>query len=130
MNATMNIKHLFISIATLLAATAAQALEVKPYTEVSFAQAQAAGKPTALHFHASWCPTCKKQSSSIEQLKADKDLDLTVFVADYDLEEPLKKKLAVTAQSTLIVFKGQVEKKRSSGKTSPEAIKADLRTAL
>ena len=130
MNATMNIKHLFISIATLLAATAAQALEVKPYTDASFAQAQAAGKSTALHFHASWCPTCKKQSSSIEQLKADKDLDLTVFVADYDLEEPLKKKLAVTAQSTLIVFKGQVEKKRSVAKTSPEAIKADLRTAL
>jgi thioredoxin 1 len=126
----MNIKHLLLTIATLLAATAAQALEVKPYTEASFAQAQTAGKPTALHFHASWCPTCKKQSSSIELLKADNDLNLTVFVADYDLEEPLKKKLGVTSQSTLIVYKGTAEKARSVAKNSPEAIKADLRTAL
>lgn len=126
----MKLSHLILSIATLLAATMAQALDVKPYTPAALAQAQAAGEATALHFHASWCPTCKKQASSIETLKADKSLKLTIFVADYDLEEPLKKQLKVQTQSTLIVYKGKEEKARLAGKTSAEDIKAVLNAAL
>jgi thioredoxin 1 len=126
----MKLLHLTLSFLTFLSVGAAQALEVKPYEQASFATAQASGKSTALHFHADWCPVCKKQSDSIELLKADKSLNVTIFVANYDLEEPLKKQLGVKAQSTLIVYKGGVEKGRLAGQTSTEAIKATLVKAL
>ncbi len=126
----MKLSHLVLSLTTLLAATMAQALDVKPYTPAALAQAQATGQATALHFHADWCPTCKKQTQSIETLKADKTLKITVFVADYDLEESLKKQLKVRTQSTLIIYKSNEEKVRLVGKTSPEDIKTALSSAL
>ncbi len=126
----MKLNRLIIALATFVAATTASALDVKPYTDASFAKAQAEGKSTALHFHADWCPTCKKQSSSIELLKAEKNLDVTIFVANYDLEEPLKKKLGVKGQSTFVVYKGIEEKGRMAGGTSTEAVKAVLMKAL
>ena len=47
-----------------LFALAAQALDVQPYSAKAVADAQAAGKPYALHFHADWCPTCRAQDAS------------------------------------------------------------------
>jgi thioredoxin 1 len=126
----MKLSRTLAAIAAFAISTFANALDVKPYTEAAFAQAQKAGQASALHFHADWCPTCKKQSASIEQLKADKALDVTIFVANYDTEKALKQKLGVSAQSTLIVFKGDAEKSRLAGQTSPAAIKEALTSAL
>jgi thioredoxin 1 len=41
---------------------------------------------------------------------------------DYDSSDDLKKKLNVTKQSTLIIFKGEKEVARSIGVTDPKAI--------
>ena len=122
----MTLTKFLLTAFVFSAATLAQALESKPYDAATFAAAQKAGKSTALHFHANWCPTCKKQSASLAQLKADKNLDVTVFVADYDTEKALKKTYNVTAQSVIIVFKGAKEKARLAGQTEP----ADIQLAL
>ena len=45
----MKFTHGLMSVALLAAATAAQALEIKPYTGAALAEAQKAGKPVALH---------------------------------------------------------------------------------
>ena len=71
------------------AAALAQALEVKPYTAQALAEAQAAGKPVAVHFHADWCGTCKQQEKAIAQLKGESGLDVTLLIADYDKEKDL-----------------------------------------
>lgn len=126
----MKLAHGIIGALALTISTLASALEVKPYSQAAFAQAQQTGKAAALHFHADWCPTCKKQSASLEQLKSEKKLKVTVFVANYDTEKALKQKYGVNAQSTLIVFKGAAEKSRLAGQTSPEAIKDALNAAL
>lgn len=126
----MKIINILFAMAALALSATASALDVKPYTEANFAKAQAEGKATAVHFHADWCPTCKRQAASIETLKSDKALDVTIFVANYDSESPLKKKLGVNAQSTFVVYKGTTEKGRMAGGTSPEAIKLVLQKAL
>jgi thioredoxin 1 len=126
----MKLPQILLAITALAICNLASALDVKPYSEAAFAQSQKTGQASALHFHADWCPTCKKQSSSIEQLKADKVLNLTIYVANYDTEKGLKQKHGVNAQSTLIVFKGAAEKARLAGQTSPEAIKEALQAAL
>jgi thioredoxin 1 len=75
----------------LLLAGAAQALTLTPYDANAFAKAKAENRATAVVFYASWCPTCRRQDAALQTLKTAPDLDVTVFVADYDKEHDLKK---------------------------------------
>ncbi|MGY8904754.1 MAG: thioredoxin family protein [Burkholderiales bacterium] len=122
-------KYLLLG-AILMAASQAMALTLKPYNASDLAAAQAKGAPVAVHFHADWCPTCRAQTQSLDKLKAKTDLDVTVFVANYDTEKTLKAEHKVVTQSTLVVFKGKQEVSRLAGQTAPEPIEAVLRKAL
>jgi thiol:disulfide interchange protein len=112
------------------AATLAQSLEVKPYSAQALAEAQAAGKPVAVHFHADWCGTCKQQEKTIAQLKGEKGLDVTLLIADYDKEKDLRKALKVRSQSTMVVFRGKEEKARLGGDTEAAKFRSALKAAL
>ena len=115
----------------LLAPGLARALDIAPYSSAALQQAQAAGKPVALHFHADWCPTCKAQADAFRALAADPRFKpVTLLVADYDRERELKKSLGVRSQSVLIVFRGTKETARSGGETRPEKLGAALASAL
>lgn len=120
-----------LAAATLtLAASLAQALTLAPYSADALAKAQQAGEPVALHFHATWCTTCKAQQRAFEQMKAGNDLPLTILVADYDTERELMRQLHVRERSTLIVYRGTTERSRLTGDTDPAKLKAALQTAL
>ena len=119
------------SIGLMLIASAAQALTVKPFTDANFTAAQAAGKPVALHFTATWCPTCKLQEKALSALAADPALkNVTVLAADYDTSKAVQKQMKVKSQSTFVVFKGKTEVARNSGATKPDEIKTLLTKAL
>lgn len=108
----------------------AHALTIAPYSAAALAAAQKAGEPVAVHFHATWCATCKLQDQTLKELQADPALKVTVLQADYDTEGELKRQMKVRNQSTLIVFRGTDERARSSGETLPDRLKALLKTAL
>lgn len=114
----------------LSAAVLAHALDIQPYSADALAAAQKAGKPVALHFHAEWCSTCTTQAKALQKLKAEPGLDLTVMVVDYDNEKALKQRFKVRSQSVFVVLRGEQERGRSSGETSPDAIRTVLKTAL
>lgn len=118
------------TFALCLVATAAGALEIQSYTPKAFASAQAANKPVALHFHADWCPACRAQAEALGMLEADRKLDVTVLVVDYDREKELRRALGVRSQSTIVVFRGKAERARLAGETSVARIEAALRAAL
>jgi thioredoxin 1 len=105
----------------LLASIQAQARQ--PYDAKAFEQAQAANKTILIHVHASWCPVCKKQEPILGQLEKEKS-SLLVYVVDFDADKAALKKLGVTSQSTLIVFKGAKEVGRSMGDTDASRIAA------
>ena len=119
------------SASLMLMASAANALTVKPFTDANFAAAQAAGKPVAVHFTATWCPTCKLQDKALSALAADPALKkVTILTSDYDKSKVLQKQMNVTSQSTFVVFKGKTEVARNSGATDAPEIKTLLTKAL
>lgn len=126
----MSILRPLLASALLLSVSFAQALEIAPYSDAALAEAQQAGKPVAVHFHADWCSTCRAQEKALNTLREDKSLDLTVLVASYDKEKALKEKMAVKAQSTLIVFRGATEVTRLVATTSALMIRTELQKAL
>ena len=119
-----------LAASLLLASCWSQALTVAPYSPSALAAAQKAGEPVVLHFHASWCPTCRAQDKAFEALKADPSLNVTLMEVDYDKEKALEKQMHVTAQSTLIVLHGATERSRSTGETDPARLKSTLQSAL
>ncbi|MEY4862060.1 MAG: hypothetical protein RLZ51_155 [Pseudomonadota bacterium] len=114
----------------LMAGSWAHALEIRPYSNAELSSAQQAGKPVVVIFHADWCPTCKVQQQTLESLKKEGGLDLTVLVADYDTEKELRRAHKVRSQSTLVAFRGIKETGRIVGDTSADKIRALLKTAL
>lgn len=126
----MTLIRIAIVFFALIGLNAAYALESSPYTPQALSDAQQAGKPVALHFHASWCPTCRAQAKVFDDLKRDSALPVTVLVVDYDKARDLKQQLGVRAQSTLIVYRGKKETARIAGETDPGKLRAALQSAL
>jgi len=129
----MQTRKLMISMFFLLlsCSSLARALDIQPYTANALQQAQSAGKPVAVHFHADWCATCKAQEQAFNTLRGDPQLkDITLLVANYDKERELKQAMNVRSQSVVVVFKGSKETARIGGETKPDKIKTALLTAL
>ena len=122
--------HLAAGAVFALAALAAGAAEM-PFTQAAFDNAVAAGQPVIVDFQASWCPTCKAQKPIVQSLMQEPKMkDVTLFAADYDTEQALKRQLRVAQQSTFVVFKRGKEVGRSTGETSKSAIAALFDKAL
>lgn len=125
------IAEALMALACALWCISAVALEVKPYHADSFAQARAAGKVTALQFHSGWCPVCVMQSRSLDGLKSDPALaGVVVFQADFAKEDELRRRFGVHAFSTLVIFRGEEERARTTGDFQPEKLKALFAKAL
>lgn len=89
------------------------------YTEVEFNQLQKEGKSILVVVHAPWCPTCRAQAPIINELLSENEFkEINALRVDFDSQKDILKKLNVSKQSTLIVFKGGKEVARSTGDTS------------
>ena len=81
--------------------------------------------------HADWCPTCRKQDPTVESLlKTDAFAKVRLFKVDFDNQADVVKSFNVKKQSTLILYRGDLEIARSVGETRAEAIAEMLRKAL
>ena len=125
-----SLRQVLAMLALLLSFGSAQALNIQPYSPAALQAAQQAGQPVALHFHADWCPTCRAQEKVFQSFKGDASLPLTLLVVNYDKERELKRELKVRAQSTLIVYRGSQETRRSGGETEATVLRDALKSAL
>lgn len=115
----------------LLIAFPAFALDVVPYDADSFARARGEGRVTAIQFHSGWCPICVMQERGVKALQDDKALArVTVFQADYFKEEALRKRFNVASFSTLVVFRGDQERARTTGDFRAEQLRQLFARAL
>lgn len=124
-------RHWPVLLAALQLSMPAWALDVVPYQAEQFTRARAAGKTTAIQFHSGWCPICVMQERGVRSLGDDRDLSqVTVYQADFGREEALRKQFNVTSFSTLVIFKGEAERARTTGDFRPEQLKALFAKAL
>lgn len=134
MNLSRRIFNRGIVAATALAVAGAQgasAATAVPFSAEAFKAAQGAGSSILVEVHADWCPTCRAQAPILKKLTADpKYKDLKIFRVDFDSMKPALQALGARMQSTLIVYKGAVEKGRSVGDTSQASIAALLEKSL
>lgn len=101
-----------------------------PYTDQAFAASQHEGKPILVDIAADWCPTCARQEPIIDKLTADPAFrDFVVYRVDFDAQTKVVRAFGAHSQSTLIVFRGGVEKGRSTGDTNPDSIRKLLQAA-
>jgi thiol-disulfide isomerase/thioredoxin len=116
---------------TAITSASAWALDVVPYEADGFTRARGEGKVTAIQFHSGWCPVCVMQERGVKALKDDKSLEgVTVFQADYFKEETLRKRFNVSSFSTLVVFRGDQERARTTGDFRAEQLKQLFAKAL
>jgi thiol-disulfide isomerase/thioredoxin len=95
-----------------------KASEFLPYSREIFEEVQKQDKNILLQYHASWCPICKRQRNVLETLTKDPAFSKVEFIsANYDTDKDVRKQFAVKGQSTLILFQGAKELKRSQGVT-------------
>jgi thiol-disulfide isomerase/thioredoxin len=115
----------------LQASLPAAAAEWKPFDAQAFAEAKKDGKSILVDIFAVWCPVCRAQNPILTQLTREpKFKDMIVFKLDFDTQKDDVRALKAQRQSTLIVFKGEIEKGRSVGDTDPASIEALLDSAL
>ena len=98
------------------------------FSDAAFAQAKAAGRPIVIEFHADWCPTCRAQAPIVESFATKNGF--VVLRVDYDNQKDVRRNFGVRQQSTLIVYKGNVEVGRAVGITSANSIAALMQRAL
>ena len=124
-------KQLFASICLAVLSLTVAATELTPYNKATFDQSLKDGKPIAVQFHADWCPTCRRQQSSLESIYKPENLKgVTIFKADYDGETDLKKQYHVSAQSTIILFNKGKEVARTTGTTDAVELQKLIKTGL
>ncbi len=98
-----------------------------PFTEEAFEAAQRQGKRILVQITASWSPVCARQRRIVGLLQEEPRFkDVTVYSIDFDARKDLVREMGAQQQSTLIVFKGMVEKGRYVGENDPAAIESLL----
>lgn len=94
------------------------------YTPAAFADAQAAGKTILVDVHADWCPTCRAQDPTLDELRADARLQNMVFMRiNYDVDRDFLRSYRIPQQSTIVIFDGKTEINRSVAETNRERLR-------
>lgn len=120
----------WLVLAGLLLAGAATAAE-EVFDQAAFDAALAARRPVAIAFEADWCSTCSVQKPAIIELAHEpRFAALTLFLADFDKDAAIRRRLRVQQQSTVVVFKDGREVARATGLTQKAALAALLARAL
>jgi thioredoxin 1 len=119
------------AVAVVAIAAPAMAGLIQPYSVAAFKAAQKAGKSILVDVHADWCPTCRRQAPTIVEISRDPAFaKLVIFKIDFDKQFTELEALNARKQSTLIVYKGTIEKGRATGIVDRTDIRSLAATAL
>ena len=105
----------------------AQAVTFTRYSNGTFDRMIAAGGPVFVHVHADWCPTCRAQLSSFNQIGASGFGNAQMVRVDFDADKAFLTEHNVRSQSTILIFRGGREVARLVGQSDRAAIEQALK---
>ncbi len=125
-------RKLFLTFAALaLLAAPALAKSFASYDKAKLDAAIKSGSPVVVHVHADWCPSCRKQMSTMDELFKDPALaKVQTIRVNYDRDRDFLSAYKVTRQATVIAFKGGKEVSRVTYDPDPVKVTAVVRSAL
>jgi thioredoxin 1 len=102
-----------------------------PYDKAKFDSLVQSGAPVIAHVHATWCSTCKRQETLLnDMLKDPRFAKLQAVRVDYDKDKEFEKAHNVNSRATILVFKGGREVSRLVFDTDPAHIRKTVDAAL
>jgi thiol-disulfide isomerase/thioredoxin len=102
-----------------------------PYDKAKFAALVQSGQPVIAHVHATWCSTCRRQETLLNNMLKDPRFAMVQAVrVDYDKDKDFEKAHNVNSRATILVFKGGKEVSRLVFDTDPAKIKKTIDAAL
>ena len=120
-----------LAAATIVMAAPATAGEIRAFNRAAFQALQARNAATVVFVHASWCPICRAQETTINTLLSTPAYrNVTVLKIDYDTQKPLWTSFGAQKQSTLIAFHGRRETARLAYDANPKKVTALVASAL
>ena len=91
----------------------------------TFEELVGSDEPVLIDFTAEWCKPCRKIDAMLNQLVEELDEDITIMKIDVDKNPALRKKYAIDAVPTLILFQKSKQLWRHTGLISvPEVVRA------
>lgn len=101
------------------------------YEPEAFAKLLASGRPFIVHVHAEWCSACAMQEARLKTFLIDPAVRALPFVrVDFDRDREFLQQFRISAQSTLMAFRGGKEVARSVGETGVGGLKEIIRAAI
>jgi len=120
-----------LAIAGSVVAGPVSAGEIRHFDRAAFQSLQAKNAPTIVFVHASWCPICRAQQTTISKLLSSPAYrNVTVLTIDYDTQKPLWTSFGAQKQSTLIAFHGRRETARLAYDADPQKVTALMASTL
>lgn len=102
-----------------------------PYQKARFDSLVQSGAPVVAHVHATWCSTCRRQETLLNELLKDPHFaKIHAVRVDYDKDVAFEKAHNVTSRATILVFKGGHEVARVVFDTNRDKIRKALDAAL
>jgi thiol-disulfide isomerase/thioredoxin len=102
-----------------------------PYDKAKFDALVKSGAPVIAHVHATWCSTCRRQETILNDLLKDpRFAKVRAVRVDYDKDKAFEKAHDVNSRATILVFKGGREVARLVFDTEPTKIKKAIEAAL
>lgn len=121
----------FPVIAAIAMAAPASAGQIRPFDRATFQALETRNASTVVFVHASWCPICRAQETTIKRLLVTPAYrNVTVLTIDYDTQKPFWTSFGAQKQSTLIGFHGRRESARLAYDADPQKVTALVASTL
>ena len=105
-------RYLLAALTGLLLSTASFALDSEPFSEERFEALQSKDALVLIDVWAPWCPTCARQREILADFQdAHPEVDFTILEVDFDDDKDLVRKFRAPRQSTLALYRGEIQSK-------------------
>ena len=102
----------------------------EPFTIERFEELQARNALILVDVHATWCPTCARQTEILKEYMAQRpDAGLHWLKVDFDNQKKWVKHFRAPRQSTLLLFRGEQQVWFSVAETRAEQVFKKIDTA-